>query len=52
MKNYEKPTLTMFAVVQSRAISSAPTLEDYLSVNGRLDTDIKDSSADSYAFGS
>ena len=54
MKKYAKPMLETFALVQNKAISSSitPSIEDYLNVNDRLGTDIKESSADSYAFGS
>lgn len=52
MKNYVKPLLEILALVQSKAISSGPSIEDYLNVNDRLSQDIKESTADSYAIGS
>ena len=52
MKNYVNPMLEILALVQSKAISSGPSMEDYLNVNDRLAEEIIESNADSYAFGS
>ena len=52
MKIYLKPVLDKLSLVQKSEVASMPSMEDYLNVNGRQETDIKGSTAESYSFAS